>query len=73
MMKLTKVQSGIINQYEMWGAKPGTSRMIRISEDTEVKKVTLTLWVNHGETIVRSRSYKTVSGAERYARKWLVS
>jgi hypothetical protein len=66
-MELIKVRSGVINQYEMWNG----SRMVRISEDTEVGQATLTTWVNYGETITRSRSYKTVKGAEKWAREWL--
>lgn len=55
------------DDYEIWDS----SRVVRMVHDKEVGAVTVTAWVNNGSTVCRSRSFKTVSGAERWGRRWL--
>ena len=54
-----------------WEISDG-SHMIRIVHDKEYKRALATAWVNDGETICRSRSFKTIKGACDWGESWLL-
>lgn len=64
-MKLVK--DGIVKTYEASAHR----RVCRVSHDTEVGAVTLTAYLNKGETVSHSKKFKSMKGATAYATKWM--
>lgn len=68
MMTLRKTRTGKnTNDYEMWDG----SHVVKMTHDKEYGKVNASAWVNGGDTICRSRTFKTLVGAQKWAQGWL--